>query len=149
MVIENIEEGKAIKNKLLKEKEEKQKLLDQKQKGLEKKQQDLQKQSMVLSEAVKEQKWKDLQKELFELSETFKKMQAELAQKESDQMGKVLQKVDLIINRIGAEQDYTFIVDAARFESPIPNVLFPRFEKPNELTSTVIKLYNEKYPLKK
>lgn len=135
--LNEVGDGKKAKASLKKEFDKRQQTLDQKQEDLKKKKEDLEKQGMMLSEDVKRQRVMQFQKEMYELQQLYMQLQRELSEQEAKATKGIFDKMGTIIDKIGDEKDYDFILE--RSESSI------LFAKPGtDITDELIRRYNSK-----
>ena len=135
-----VEEGAAAQKALKKEFDEKQKTLDGKQNDLKALKDELDARGAMMKPEVKAQKVEELQKRLMETQQLYMQLQQELSKREADAAGEILKKMGVIVQTMGAEQNFTLIVDRTA-------VLYTR--EALDLTNELIRRYNEAYGSKK
>lgn len=137
-ILLSINEGKAVRTKLKKVFDEKQKILKKDEAEIKKLQQDFQKQSLVMNAKAKAKKERDIQGKMIKLQQKSQSYQKEIQGMELKMKKPILDKVRVIITKVSdkAGVDLTFEVSTAP-------VLYARKEK--DLTPEIIKLYNKEH----
>lgn len=135
-----VEEGAAAQKALKKEFDEKQKQLDQKQTDLKALKDEIDQRGAMMKPEVKAQKVEELQRRLMETQQLYMQLQQELSKREADAAGEILKKMGVIVQTMGAEQNFTLIVDRTA-------VLYTK--EALDLTNELIRRYNEAYGKKK
>ena len=129
------EDGRKAKAQLKKVFDQKQKELDEQQAQLKKDIDDLQKKRTLLPADTVRQKEGDLQERMQKVQQTYIRHQQDLQQKEQEATGKIFERMQRIINKIAAAENFTMILD--KNQSAI------LFAKPHlELTNELIRRYN-------
>lgn len=137
-ILLSINEGKAVRKKLKKVFDEKQKILKKDEARIKKMQADFQKQSLVMNAKAKAKKEREIQGQMIKLQQRSQSFQKEIQGMELKLKKPILDKVRKIITKVSskAKVDLTFEVSTAP-------VLYARTEK--DLTPEIIKLYNKEH----
>lgn len=109
--INETEEGRKAKAQLKKVFEQKQTSLDKRQNELKAMKDTLEKQKNVLARDVLQKKFEDYQKSYMELQQTYMEYQKELQQKEGELTKQIVQRMEVILRRIGQAEGYAMIVE--------------------------------------
>ena len=129
------EDGRQAKDKLKKLFDSRQKALDKKKNELMAMKESVEKQASVLSREVLAQKSQELQKAFGALQNTYMEFQKELAAKEGELTKDILDRMELIVRRIGQAEGYALILD--RTEAGVVYV-----PTTYDLTDLLIQRYN-------
>jgi outer membrane protein len=113
----------------------KQSSLEEKSKTIEKLKGDLDKQSSVLSSEARKSKEEELDRLVRELQRLASDSQAEVKKKENDFTVDIIKELRVIIEKVGAEEGYTMIIENAD-----GIILFSK--KDIDLTDVILKKYN-------
>jgi len=84
--VSEVDEGKAARDALKKEFEQKQKTLDDKQNELKRLKEDLEKQMVVMSEEAKREKAMEFERKVNEMQQVYVQMQKDLSDREREMM---------------------------------------------------------------
>ena len=129
------EEGRKARTDIKKVFDQKQKELDEQQNELKKAMEDLDKKRTLLPPDTVKQKETELQGKLEKLRQTYMRHQQDLQGKEQEATGKIFERMQRIITKIAASENFTMIFD--RVQSGLI------FAKPHlDLTNEVIRRYN-------
>jgi len=137
LAIASTKEGKSAKAKLEKMTEKKQKELDDRVNKIKKMEEDMEKQLPLLSDEGKKDMMEKYKKEMASLQELYMTNQTDLAKRKKDLLEPILQKMGAIVQDLALSEGYTLILDKGDGA-----VLY--FQPSLDLTSEVIKLYNQK-----
>jgi len=129
------EDGRQAKDKLKKLFDSRQKALDKKKDELMAMKEGVEKQASVLSREVLAQKSQELQKAFASLQNTYMEFQKELAAKEGELTKDILDRMEVIVRRIGQSEGYALILD--RTEAGVVYV-----PTTYDLTDLLIQRYN-------
>ncbi len=136
-VLNEVEEGKAAKNKLKVEFEGKQKKLDTLQNGLQTKKEAFDKQAAMMKGPARQAKQEELQREFYELQQTYSKMQKELMDSEGEITGRIGDRMKKVVAAIGDRDAYTAIFNS------VEAVLYHKHHL--DITDAVIQSYNQRF----
>jgi outer membrane protein len=114
----------------------KQSSLDEKGKAIEKKKNDIEKQASVLSPEARKSKEEELEREIRDYQRLVSDSQNEVKKKEGEITNDILKELRTIIEKLGAEDGYTVILEGSEGQ-----ILYAK--KEIDLTATVIKKHNE------
>jgi len=140
-ILESIQEGKAIKDKLQGMLTSKQKILKDEEAKIRKAQEDFEKQSVVMNDKAKDKKEREIQEMMYELQKKSVDAQKELQGSEQQLMKPILEKLNELIIAVSKKAEVDLTVEVR--STPI---VYAKTEK--DLTEDVIKEYNKKYPQK-
>jgi len=137
-VLITINEGKAVRDKLKAQFDEKQKIVKKEEADIRKLQEDLKKQAMVLNDKAKAKKEREIQTRFMKLQQQTMGYQKEIQALENKYKKPILNKLRGIITEISknAGVDMTF-------ESSTAPIVYAKIEK--DLTEEVIKAYDKKF----
>lgn len=135
--VEQLNEGKQIRQRLEQEFSRRQGQLDQKQQEAMQLRTQLEQQAMMLSDEARQQRAMELQQKMIELQELYLTLQTELAQMEAEAMGGLLQKLEGVLAEIAKERNYSMILE--KTES---SILFA--DEKLDVTSELVRRYNAK-----
>ena len=136
--IQETEEGKAARNRLKNEFEQRRAQVDKKSQELEKMQQEYDKQQAVLSDDAKKKKQEEFQKLLIDTRKSASELQEDLAGKEQQAMQGILQKLNQVVAEIAERESINFVMDKA-------TLLYA--PQAADLTNEVVRRYNGKFGL--
>jgi outer membrane protein len=129
------EDGRKAKANLKKIFDQKQKELDEQQEELKKAIEDLDKKRTLLPADKVREKEAELQGRMQKVQQTYLRHQQELSTKEQEATGKILERMQKILTKIAASENFTMIFD--RSQGGIV------FAKPHlDLTNDLIRRYN-------
>jgi outer membrane protein len=134
--IQETEEGKAARNRLKGEFEQRRAQIDKKSQDLEKMQQEYDKQQAVLSDDAKKKKQEEFQKLLVDTRKSASELQEDLAGKEQQAMQSILQKLNAVVAEIAERESLSFVMDKA-------SLLYG--PQAADLTNEVVRRYNDKF----
>ncbi len=132
--LDESETGKKAKSDLESLRASKQSLIDEKGKAVDKMKGDIEKQASVLSAEARKTKEEELEKLVREYQRIVQDSQAELKKKEADLTNTIIREIVEIIEKIGTEEGYTFIIEKGTV---------PYSNKGIDITDTIIKKHNE------
>jgi len=132
--LEESETGKKAKSDLESLRVSKQSVIDEKGRAIDKLKGDIEKQASVLSAEARKNKEEELEKMVREYQRIVQDSQAELKKKEAELTNTTIREIIEIIEKIGAEEGYTIIIEKGTI---------PYSDKSIDITETVIKKYNE------
>jgi len=137
-VLISIKEGKAVRDKLKKQFDDKQKIVKKEEAAIRKLQEEFKKQAMVLNDNAKAKKEKEIQTRFMKLQQQTMGYQKEIQALENKYKKPILNKLRGIITEISknAGVDMTF-------ESSTAPIVYAKTEK--DLTDKVIKAYDKKF----
>jgi outer membrane protein len=134
--VQEVEEGKAARNRLQTELKQKRADLDKKRADLEKMKADYDKQAPVLSDDAKRQKQEQLQKAFVEAQNAASQMQEELSGKEQEAMQSISKRLLQVVAEVSDKESFTFVLDkAALLYAPAAS----------DITNEVVRRYNERF----
>ena len=136
--VQEVDEGKAAKNRL-------QALADSKQKAFEKEKAALQaevdaytKQKATMDDKVASAKEMELQKKTYEFAQKAEKLRTELADSERKELGSIFPKLETLLGQIAQREGLTMVFD--RSSSGLA------WAPPSlDLTNELIRMYNQQY----
>jgi outer membrane protein len=136
--VSEVDEGKAARDALKKEFEQKQKTLDDKQNELKRLKDDLEKQMVVMSEEAKREKAMDFERKVNEMQQVYVQMQKDLSDREREMMKVIFDKMEAVIKDIAQAEGYAYV-----FEQQNAGLIVapPSANMTNEL----VRRYNAKY----
>jgi outer membrane protein len=137
-VLITIKEGKAVRDKLKSQFDEKQKVVKKEEAEIRKLQEDLKKQAMVLNDKAKAKKEKEIQMRFMKLQQQTMGYQKEIQELENKYKKPILNKLRGIITDVSKKAG----VDMT-FESSTAPIVYAKNEK--DLTDEVIKEYDKKF----
>lgn len=141
-VLFNIEEGKKVRKQLEKSFNAKKAELKKEEDKLKKAKDAFDKQVSILSEKARSRKQRELQEMLLKLENTRQKYQSEISTLEKKLTAPILEKVRGIVEQASKQAKVSM-----SFERATAPILYA--EKTVDLTDSVIKLHNKKFPAKK
>jgi outer membrane protein len=129
------EEGRKARTDLKKVFDQKQKELDEQQNEVKKGMEDLEKKRTLLPADKVKEKEAEMQAKLEKVRQSYMRHQQDLQSKEQEATGKIFERMQRIITKIAAAENFTMIFD--RVQSGLI------FAKPHlDLTNEVIRRYN-------
>lgn len=134
-------EGKLARAKLKVYFDEKQVLLDAESERLKRMKDDLDRQDMMIDPKVKAAKEAELQQALMELQKLYMTLNQELKAKEQEAVAPILEKMQDILTTMAQERGYDLILDKNNSGIIYAPMKF-------DLTADLIRLYDERYPVK-
>ena len=127
------EDGRKAKEKLKKDFDQKQKELDEQQAQLKKEIEDLDKKRTLLPADKVREKEAELQSRMQKVQQTYLRHQQDLSGKEQEATAKIFERMQKIIAKIAATENFSMIMDKAGLV----------FAKPHlDLTNELIRRYN-------
>ena len=128
------EDGRKARANLKKEFDKKQKELDEQQEDVKKALEDLKKKRTLLPDNTVRQKDAELQERIGKVQQTYMRLQQELAAKEEEATTPIVERLQRIIGKIAASENFTMVLDKSA------GVVFA---KPHlDLTNEVIRRFN-------
>jgi outer membrane protein len=128
------EDGKKARSTLKRDFDKKQKELDEQQEEIKKAAEDLKKKSTLLPAETVRQKEIELQERVAKVQQTYMRMQQDLAGKEEEATAPIVDRLQRIIAKIAAAENFTAVLDKSA------GVVFA---KPHlDLTNEVIRRFN-------
>jgi outer membrane protein len=132
--LEETNDGKAAKNKLKADFDQKQKELDAKQEELKKMKEDFDKKSALMKEDAKQKMQQDMQARLMQLQETYARLQGDLQKKEAEATRGILAKLSGVVQKIAEREKFVMVLE--RNSSVV-------YGQPSlDITNEVIRTYN-------
>ena len=128
------EEGKKARSTLKKDFDKKQKELDEQQEEVKKAIEDLNKKRTLLPAETVRQKEAELQERVGKVQQTYMRHQQDLAGKEEEATGPIVERLQRIIAKIAAAENFTMVLDKNA------GVVFAKPEF--DLTNEVIRRFN-------
>jgi outer membrane protein len=136
--VTEVDEGKAARDTLKKEFDQKQKMLDEKQNELKKMKDDLDKQMVVMSDDAKREKAAEFERKVNEMQQMYVQMQKDLQDREREMMKVIFDKMEVIIKDIAAAEGYGFV-----FEQQNAGLMVAPPQA--NMTAELVRRYNAKY----
>ena len=136
--VTEVEEGKAARDTLKKEFDQKQKMLDDKQNELKKMKDDLDKQMVVMSDDAKREKAAEFERKVNDMQQVYVQMQKELSDREREMMKGIFDKMEVIIKEIADAESFAFV-----FEQQNAGLMVAPPEA--NMTGELVRRYNAKY----
>jgi outer membrane protein len=128
------EDGKKARSTLKRDFDKKQKELDEQQEEIKKAAEDLKKKSTLLPAETVRQKETELQERIAKVQQTYMRHQQDLASKEEEATAPIVERLQRIIAKIAAAENFTAVLDKSA------GVVFA---KPHlDLTNEVIRRFN-------
>jgi outer membrane protein len=106
-----VEDGKAAREKLKKEFDQKQKTLDDKQNELKKMKEDLEKQVVLMSDEAKREKGMEFERKVNDMQQLYMQMQKDLQERERDMMKVIVDKMEGVIKEIAKDEGYAYVFE--------------------------------------
>lgn len=136
--VSEVDEGKAARDALKKEFDQKQKTLDDKQNELKRMKDDLDKQMVVMSEETKREKAMEFERKVNEMQQLYVQMQKDLSDRERDMMKVIFDKMESVIKDIAAAEGYAYV-----FEQQNAGLMVAPANA--DMTNELVRKYNAKY----
>jgi len=136
--VTEVEEGKAARDVLKKEFDQKQKTLDDKQNELKRMKEDLDKQMVVMSDEAKREKAMEFERKVNEMQQLYVQMQKDLQEREREMMKVIFDKMEAVIKDIAAAEGYGYV-----FEQQNAGLMVA--PPAGNMTNELIRRYNAKY----
>jgi outer membrane protein len=136
--LDEIDEGRATKATLTKDKDEKQKQLDGKKAEFERLSADFEKQQSVLNDAAKREKIADLDRRGRELQGLLMQLQKDLSERERDAMKVLFDKMTAIVREISEADGFTVVLEKSA------GVVYA--QPSLDITNELIRKYNQRHP---
>src|SRR5437764_7408990 len=134
--VQEVEEGKAARNRLQSELQQKRADLEKKRADLEKMRADYDKQAPVLSDDAKRQRQEQLQKAFVDAQTSASQMQEELSGKEAEAMQSISKRLLQVVAEVSDRESFTFVLDkAALLYAPAAS----------DVTNEVVRRYTERF----
>jgi outer membrane protein len=136
--VTEVEEGKAARDALKKEFDQKQKMLDDKQNELKKMKEDLDKQMVVMSEEARRDKAIEFERKVNDMQQVYVQMQKDLSDREREMMKVIFDKMEVVIKDIAAAEGYAYV-----FEQQNAGLIVAPPQA--NMTAELVRRYNAKY----
>ena len=136
--VSEVDEGKAAREALKKEFDQKQKMLDDKQNELKRLKEELDKQMVVMSEESKREKAMDFERRVNEMQQVYVQMQKDLSDREREMMKVIFDKMEAVIKEIATAEGYAFV-----FEQQNAGLIVA--PPAGNMTNELVRRYNAKY----
>jgi outer membrane protein len=136
--VSEVDEGKAAREALKKEFEQKQKMLDDKQNELKRMKDDLDKQMIVMSEETKREKAMEFERKVNEMQQVYVQMQKDLQEREREMMKVIFDKMEAVIKDIATAEGYSYV-----FEQQNAGLMVA--PPSANMTQELVRRYNAKY----
>jgi outer membrane protein len=136
--VTEVEEGKAARDLLKKEFDQKQKMLDEKQNELKRMKEDLDKQMVVMSDEAKREKAMEFERKVNEMQQVYVQMQKDLQEREREMMKVIFDKMEAVIKDIAAAEGYGYV-----FEQQNAGLMVA--PPAANMTQELVRRYNAKY----
>jgi outer membrane protein len=136
--VSEVEEGKAARDLLKKEFDQKQKMLDDKQNELKRMKDDLDKQMVVMSEEAKREKAMEFERKVNEMQQVYVQMQKDLQEREREMMKVIFDKMEAVIKDIATAEGYAYV-----FEQQNAGLMVA--PPAGNMTQELVRRYNAKY----
>ena len=136
--VTEVEEGKAARDVLKKEFDQKQKMLDDKQNELKRMKDDLDKQMVVMSDDAKREKAMEFERKVNEMQQVYVQMQKDLQEREREMMKVIFDKMEAVIKDIATAEGYTYV-----FEQQNAGLMVAPPQA--NMTQELVRRYNAKY----
>lgn len=134
--LNSVDEGKAAKENLKREFDQKQKLLDEKKSDFDRLRQDLEKQSVVMSDESRKQKQAELERKGVELQGFFVQLQKELSEREREATRGIFDKMHTLVREIAEQEGVAAVVSAEALVYADPSL---------DLTNELVRKYNARH----
>jgi len=132
--LEETNDGKAAKNRLKSDFDQKQKELDAKQEELKKMKDDFDKKSSLMKDDAKQKLQQDMQQRLMQLQETYARLQGDLQKKEAEATRGILAKLSGVVQKIAEREHFVLVLErSAAVVYGQPSL---------DITNEVIRTYN-------
>ena len=136
--VTEVDEGKAARDVLKKEFDQKQKMLDDKQNELKRMKDDLDKQMVVMSDEAKREKAMEFERKVNEMQQVYVQMQKDLQEREREMMKVIFDKMESVIRDIATAEGYAYVFEQQNaglmVAPPLAN-----------MTQELVRRYNAKY----
>lgn len=136
--VTEVDEGKAARDTLKKEFDQKQKMLDDKQNELKRMKEDLDKQMVVMSDDAKREKAMEFERKVNDMQQVYVQMQKDLQDREREMMKVIFDKMEAVIKAIAVKHGYNYV-----FEQQNAGLMVAPPEA--NMTAELVKDYNAKY----
>jgi outer membrane protein len=136
--VTEVEEGKAARDLLKKEFDQKQKMLDEKQNELKRMKDDLDKQMVVMSDEAKREKAMEFERKVNEMQQVYVQMQKDLQEREREMMKVIFDKMEAVIKDIAVAEGYGYV-----FEQQNAGLMVA--PPAANMTQELVRRYNAKY----
>ena len=136
--VTEVEEGKAARDVLKKEFDQKQKMLDDKQNELKRMKDDLDKQMVVMSDEAKREKAVEFERKVNEMQQVYVQMQKDLQEREREMMKVIFDKMEAVIKDIATAEGYAYV-----FEQQNAGLMVAPPQA--NMTQELVRRYNAKY----
>jgi outer membrane protein len=136
--VSEVDEGKAAREALKKEFEQKQKMLDDKQNELKRMKEDLDKQMVVMSDEAKREKAMEFERKVNEMQQVYVQMQKDLQEREREMMKVIFDKMEAVIKDIATAEGYSYV-----FEQQNAGLMVA--PPSANMTQELVRRYNAKY----
>src|SRR3954468_12739847 len=134
--VQEVEEGKAARNRLQAELAQKRTDLEKRRADLEKMRAEYDKQAPVLSDDAKRQRQEQLQKAFVDAQTAAGQMQEELSGKEQEAMQTISKRLLQVVAEVSDKESFIFVLDkAALLYAPAAS----------DITNEVVRRYNERF----
>ncbi len=134
--LNSVDEGKAAKENLKREFDQKQKLLDEKKSEFDRLRQDFEKQSVVMSDESRKQKQAELERKGVELQGFFVQLQKELSEREREATRGIFDKMHALVREIAEQEGVSAVVSAEALIYADPSL---------DLTNELVRKYNARH----
>jgi outer membrane protein len=134
--LNSVDEGKAAKESLKREFDQKQKLLDDKKTEFDRLRQDFEKQSVVMSDDARKQKQGELERKGMELQSFFVQLQKELSEREREATRGIFEKMHGLVREIAEQEGVSVVVGAEALVYADPAL---------DLTNELVRKYNARH----
>jgi outer membrane protein len=134
--IQEVEEGRAARNRLKSEFDQRKAQIDKKSADLERMQQEYEKQAPVLSDDAKRKKQEDFQKALVEARKSAGELQEDMNRQEQQAMASILQRLQQVVADIAERESFSFVMDKG-------TLLYA--PQAADITNEVVRRYNDRF----
>jgi len=134
--LNEVDEGKAAKEALKREFDQKQKLLDGKKQEFDKLRADLEKQGVVMSDEARRERQTELERKQIELQGLFVQLQKELSDREREATRGIFDKMHAIVREIADQEGVSMVVTAEALVYAAPAL---------DLTNELVRKYNARH----
>src|SRR5712672_3481344 len=134
--IQETDEGKAARNRLKSEFDQRRSQIDKKSADLEKMQQEYEKQAPVLSDDAKRKKQEEFQKALIDARKSAGDLQEDMNRQEQQAMANILQRLQQVVAAIAERESINFVMDKG-------GLLFA--PSAADITNEVVRRYNDRF----
>jgi outer membrane protein len=136
--VTEVDEGKAARDTLKKEFDQKQKMLDDKQNELKRMKEDLDKQMVVMSDDAKREKAMEFERKVNDMQQVYVQMQKDLQDREREMMKVIFDKMEAVIKDIATAEGYAYV-----FEQQNAGLMVA--PPAANMTQELVRRYNAKY----